>query len=92
MAWAQVQAFFVGLPQVTSNGSYLMVYGPFKYKGKFTSASNESFDQDLRSRGVGSAIRDFEEVNQLAKEVGFKLINDITMPANNQCLVWQCDA
>jgi len=91
MAWAQVQAFFEGLPQVVSKGSYLIVYGPFKYKGQFTSDSNESFDQDLRSRGVGSAIRDFEEVDQLAKMVGFNLVKDIAMPANNQCLVWQCD-
>ena len=91
MDWSQVQAFFSGLPQVTTKGAYLIIYGPFKYKEQFTSDSNESFDKDLRSRGAGSAIRDFEEVDQLAKEVGFNLVKDIAMPANNQCLVWQCD-
>lgn len=89
MAQADVEQFFSGLGVVTQNGSYLIVYGPFKYAGKFTSDSNSDFDVSLRSRGVGSAIRDFEVVNQLACEQGFTLINDYTMPANNQCLVWR---
>lgn len=89
MAWNQVKAFFAGLPEVVAKDTYLIIYGPFKYQGKFTSESNEVFDQDLISRGVGSAIRDFEEVDQLAKEVGFRLVKDIAMPANNQCLIWR---
>jgi len=84
-----VEAFFSGLPAVTKAGSYLVVYGPFKYKGNFTSESNAHFDHTLRSRGVGSAIRDFERVNELATAQRFKLIDDHSMPANNQCLIWQ---
>lgn len=90
MDWSMVKAFFKGLPQVVKPASYLIVYGPFKYQGKFTSASNQSFDQDLRSRGVGSAIRAFEEVDNLAQAAGFTLVKDVAMPANNQCLIWQC--
>jgi len=58
---------------VTQVNSYLIVYGPFKYDGEFTSASNGSFDNTLRSRGVGSAIRDFEFVSGLAVDQGFEL-------------------
>ncbi len=86
---AQVQALFTGLPGVSMVGSLLMLYGPFKYRGEFTSASNAAFDQALRDRGQGSAIRDFEWVDQLASDVGFQLIADHTMPANNQCLIWR---
>ena len=89
MSQANVEQFFSGLPQVTKHNSYLIVYGPFKYGGEFTSDSNRQFDQSLRARGVGSAIRDFEVINQLADEQGFKLVSDHSMPANNQCLVWQ---
>jgi len=89
MAWAEVQAFFKGLSQLTQKGSYLVVYGPFKYAGKFTSASNQQFDQSLRARAGASAIRDFEEVNKLAAEANFGLLSDTPMPANNQCIVWQ---
>ena len=89
MRWGDVQAFFAGLGQVTKSGSLLIVYGPFKYAGEFTSHSNGGFDQSLRAGGQGSAIRDFEAVNQLAIANGFRLLMDVSMPANNQCLVWQ---
>ncbi|MEM7359982.1 MAG: DUF938 domain-containing protein [Pseudomonadota bacterium] len=90
MDWETVQAFFRGLPQVTRKGSKLIIYGPFKYQGEFTSASNGVFDQSLRVRGVGSAIRDFGEVDKLAQEQGFAMLDDVSMPANNQCIIWQC--
>jgi len=89
MSWEVVQAFFDGLRQVSDNGSVLIVYGPFKYAGEFTSASNEVFDASLRARGVGSSIRDFEAVDRLALEQGFELIEDRSMPANNQCIIWR---
>jgi len=89
MTQPDVEQFFAGLNAVTQVGSYLVVYGPFKYNGKFTSESNRNFDNTLRSRGVGSAIRDFEFVSGLASEQGFELIKDHSMPANNQCSVWQ---
>lgn len=84
-----VSAFFKGLPQVLKPHAYLMVYGPFKYSGEFTSDSNAHFDVSLRSRECGSAIRDFEWVNGQAESIGLHLIEDHRMPANNQLLVWQ---
>lgn len=89
MSWPVVEAFFNGLATVTSGHSSLIIYGPFKFNGAFTSQSNAAFDQSLRSRGVGSGIRDFEEVNKLANQAGFELIANHDLPANNQCLVWQ---
>lgn len=84
-----VTAFFNGLSAVTSIGSHLIIYGPFIYQGQFTSDSNAWFDQDLRTRGVGSSIKEFDLVNQLAKQQGFVLQADHAMPANNQCLIWE---
>lgn len=84
-----VQAFFKGLPSVMNEGAHLIVYGPFKYAGEFTSESNAGFDLSLRSRGVGSAIRDFEWINEMAQAQGLRLLVDQSMPANNQCLIWQ---
>ena len=37
-------------------------------------------------------IRDFAEVDRLARGAGFGLIEDAAMPANNRCLVWQRSA
>ena len=89
MSQSDVEAFFVGLSSVVASEAFLVVYGPFKYAGNFTSASNQEFDQTLRSREWGSSIKDFENINALAVEQGFQLIQDHAMPANNQCLVWQ---
>ncbi len=89
MAEPDVVAFFSGLPKVLKPDGKLVIYGPFKYAGKFTSDSNAAFDQSLRSRGVGSGIRDFEWLNELAASCGLALLSDHSMPANNQCLIWQ---
>ena len=89
MSWDEVCSLFSGLAAVSQAGAYLIFYGPFKYRGEFTSESNKQFDQILRARGVGSAIRDFEDVNQLAQNGGFELLLDQAMPANNQCIIWQ---
>jgi hypothetical protein len=81
--------FFRGAGEVLKIGGTLCVYGPFKYRGNFTSDSNAHFDLWLKDRDASSGIRDFEKVNQLAKNNGFELIEDRHMPANNQCLIWR---
>ena len=89
MHWPQVQAFFANLPAVTKPGAVLAIYGPFRYGGQYTSASNASFDEMLRARDPGSGIRDFEAVDQLARAAGFEFVADYPMPAHNQTLIWR---
>jgi len=87
-----VRAFFDGLPNVMTPDAMLYIYGPFKYNGAFTSSSNQDFDQSLRSRGVGSAIRDFEFIEKQARDIGLSLLHDHKMPANNQLLVFKASS
>jgi SAM-dependent methyltransferase len=89
MHWPQVEAFFAGMPAIAKPGTVLAIYGPFRYGGEYTSESNESFDQMLHARDPQSGIRDFEEVDALARGAGFALVADHPMPANNQTLVWK---
>ena len=89
MDWDAVQAMFRGLARVLNAGGVLVIYGPFNYAGQFTSQSNARFDVSLRSRGVGSGLRDFEAVNALALGSGLTLEQDVAMPANNRTLVWR---
>ena len=84
-----VEHFFRGAAEVLEKDGLLVVYGPFKYQGKYTSESNARFDQWLQSRDPLSAIRSFEYVDKLASDQGFKLEQDIQMPANNQILIWR---
>ena len=72
-----------------SGGGLLALYGPFKYAGAFTSESNARFEQWLKARDPRSGIRDFEWMLELASGNDMTLIEDHTMPANNQLLVFQ---
>lgn len=88
MGWAQVEAFFAGLDRVLAADATLAVYGPFNYRGEFSSDSNREFDAWLKARDPQSGVRDFEAVDALAAAIGLRLLADRAMPANNRCLVW----
>jgi cyclopropane fatty-acyl-phospholipid synthase-like methyltransferase len=90
MGWPGVEAFFRGVATaLTAAGATLAVYGPFRYRGDYTSPSNAAFDQWLRQRDPASGVRDFEAVDALARAAGLSLVADHAMPANNQLLVWR---
>lgn len=89
MPWSAVESFFAGVGRALRPSGKLCVYGPFKYKGKFTTLSNEAFDASLKLQYSGSGVRDFETIDQLAKTKNLQLIHDHDMPANNQLLIWQ---
>jgi cyclopropane fatty-acyl-phospholipid synthase-like methyltransferase len=88
MSWFEVVALFERLDEVMEPDCRLVVYGPFKYGGDFTSPSNAEFDRWLKGSAPHRGIRDFEAVDALAQRLGLRLLEDRPMPANNQCLVW----
>jgi cyclopropane fatty-acyl-phospholipid synthase-like methyltransferase len=89
MSADSVENFFKGIGEALQADGTLIVYGPFKYAGGFTSESNEGFDHWLKDRDPTSGLRDFEWVNDLATKANLTLIEDNAMPANNQLLVWK---
>ena len=89
MGWSEVVQLFAALPALTRPPSLLVVYGPFKYGGQFTSPSNAAFDASLRVDHAQRGIRDVEAVQALAQAAGFALIEDRAMPANNRCIMWR---
>ncbi len=88
MSWPEVQKLFAALDSVLEPLATLAVYGPFNYGGRSTSESNADFDRWLKRRSPLSGIRDFESVSALAESIGFELVADHAMPANNRTLVW----
>jgi len=89
MSWENVENLFKNLPSTLQAQGYFCCYGPFKYNAEFTSESNQKFEQWLKGRDAKSGIKDFEAIEKLALQHGIQLVSDITMPANNQLLVWQ---
>ncbi len=88
MPWACVEDLFAELGERAGPGDLLVIYGPFNYRGQYTSDSNARFDQWLAQQSPHSAIRHFEEVDALARSAGYQLREDNDMPANNRLLVF----
>lgn len=89
ISWPEVEKLFEGIAGYLRDPGLVCFYGPYNYNGQFTSASNARFDLWLKERDPRSGIRDFEQVNALARKAGLELQADHAMPANNRCLVWQ---
>jgi hypothetical protein len=92
MAWPRVLRLFAGLGPWLPPAALFTAYGPFNYRGRFTSDGNARFDAALRATDPERGIRDFEAVDALAREAGLVLRTDRAMPANNRCITWQRSA
>ena len=89
MAWQGTEKLFELAARILPAGGVIYVYGPYRYSGHTLESSNEDFDLWLKDRDPVSGIRDFDQINKLAKNAGFKLESDIAMPANNRSIWWK---
>lgn len=88
VSWDLAQNLVAGAGRLLNKGGRLVIYGPFNYRGAFTSDSNARFDAWLKNRDPLSGIRDFEAVVKCAEINGLRLDADHAMPANNRLLVF----
>jgi hypothetical protein len=89
MPWSAVIALFSALPRHLHADAIFVIYGPFHYHGVATSESNLRFDQWLKTRDAQSGVRDIADLQPLAEQNQFELVQDIAMPVNNRLLVWR---
>jgi len=83
-----VRCMFDVVGRVLSPGGVFCLYGPFNQDGKFSSVSNERFDQSLRSRDAAMGIRDLVELDNFAAGMTMRRLRRYAMPANNMLVVW----
>ena len=83
-----IRSYYERIGALLPPGGVFCQYGPFKYRGQFTSDSNARFDLWLKQIDSARGIRDFEAMQQLANSVGLALRADHEMPANNRLLEW----
>ena len=88
MHWPDIEAMFAGINKSLQREAIFCLYGPFNIDGKYTSASNESFDQWLKQRDPDSGLRDKQELDKLADKYGLEVSQKWDMPANNMILSW----
>lgn len=86
--WPCAEGLFAGLGRHLLPGGVFVLYGPFRIGGVHTAPSNAEFDDDLRRRNPEWGVRDLEAVEALASRQGLVLSERVSMPANNQSLVF----
>jgi SAM-dependent methyltransferase len=86
--WDAAVALFVGASRVLAPGALLYLYGPYKFAGTHTSASNAAFDAELRSDDPSWGVRDYEAVAAAGQANGFVLTETLAMPTNNHSLIF----
>ena len=86
MSRQEVGSFIEGAARLLDHRGSLLIYGPFNYDGRYTSDSNNRFDQWLKDRDPLSGIKNFEEIDKLANNCGLQLDTDYEMPENNRIL------
>ena len=85
--WSATLGLFAGAAALTP--AVLVLYGPYRIGGAHTAPSNEAFDASLRARDARWGVRDLERVIEVAAENGFRHVETVAMPANNQTVVFR---
>jgi SAM-dependent methyltransferase len=87
--WSAALALFAGAARVLPAGAPLVLYGPYRFAGEYTAASNLDFDRSLRARDPSWGVRDVVDLEAAARAAGFTLEAILAMPANNHVLVFR---
>jgi SAM-dependent methyltransferase len=78
-----------GAAGVLSPAGLLCLYGPYRVRGKHTSASNRAFDAQLQAANPEWGVRDLDEVSNEARAVDLEFVRTLEMPANNLIVIFR---
>jgi hypothetical protein len=68
---------------------FIAIYGPFKLDGKYTTPSNETFDQEILAAKVPEwGLKDIRDLERAAIKYGIVLKKQLDLPANNFLLIF----
>jgi SAM-dependent methyltransferase len=87
--WQATLGLFAGAARLLAPGALLYLYGPYRFGGVFTAASNAAFDRSLQQRDPRWGVRDLDDLEAAAKPHGLVLRDTVAMPANNHSLVFR---
>ena len=87
--WRSTEGLFQGAARILPPGGVVFLYGPFREGGNHTAPSNAAFDADLQARDPDWGVRDLVAVQALAAQHGFRLVERVSMPANNLSVVFE---
>lgn len=90
IAHESVVNMFTGIRRLLERDGLFMMYGPVNVNGEYTSEGNVRLDEWLKTCvNPLAGIKDIADIEQLAKDQGLALIDNLAMPANNCLLVFK---
>ena len=87
--WDSALGLLNGAAAILPRGGSLILYGPWLSDSIETAPSNVEFDSDLKRRDPQWGLRKVEEFAAEARERGFRLVEQRSMPANNLMLLFE---
>eukprot|EP00929_Paragymnodinium_shiwhaense_P008278 TRINITY_DN112226_c0_g1_i1.p1 TRINITY_DN112226_c0_g1~~TRINITY_DN112226_c0_g1_i1.p1 ORF type:complete len:344 (-),score=47.06 TRINITY_DN112226_c0_g1_i1:86-1117(-) len=94
--WEVTSGLLAGANQALKPGGQLIIFGPFKIGGTFTSEANEDLDELLRISDPAWGLRDADIVGPPEENMevegarhGLALVNRIDMPDDNFLLIFR---
>jgi cyclopropane fatty-acyl-phospholipid synthase-like methyltransferase len=90
IAWDSVVNMFTKVSALLPEKGLFVIYGPVNVAGQYTSEGNAGLDEWLKTCvNPLAGIKDIADIEQLARDQGLALIDNLAMPANNRLLVLQ---
>jgi len=87
--WAAALGLFAGAGRLLGADGVVFLYGPFSRGGAHSAPSNAAFDESLKARDPAWGVRDLDDLETVAEQNGLRLSAALSMPANNQSLVFR---
>lgn len=88
MSEPAVEKMFALAGSALHDAGIFCLYGPFRQKGRFSSASNAEFHASLMAQDSSMGIRELETLDAFAGSSGLRRTGLYSMPANNLLAVW----
>lgn len=86
--YAVTLGLLAGASLALADGGLLVIYGPFKVGGAFTTGNAAFFDADLRHHDTAWGYRNVEDLEEEGRNLNLTLMDKKDMPANNFLLVF----
>jgi len=86
ISWKEAKGLFKMLGGRLREGSQVLLYGPYKYDGKFASERQEELDRMIKEKDAQNGVRAYEDVVKAMAKYGFELKKDHTLPNENHFL------
>tara|TARA_R110002020_G_scaffold34066_32_gene103933 strand:+ start:11115 stop:11723 length:609 start_codon:yes stop_codon:yes gene_type:complete len=86
--WPATQGLLKAAGKLLPAGGILVLYGPYRRRGRPLEPSNVEFDASLRARNPEWGIRLLEDVARAAEPAGLAMTSVTEMPANNLGVVF----